>query len=285
VIELSIAIVSFNTSEVTQRTIAAAIADTSELDADVIVVDNGSRDGSVEAIRERFPAVTVIANRENRYYSAANNQALAAARGHFILVLNSDAEPRSGTLPAMVAHMKGHPDIGALSPLMRFPDGRLQRNCARQSTFSQLMLDHSFIGFLLRDRRQRARHCHWYGDWDRLSEQDVDVVPGSCMMVSREAVTRTGGFDERLRLYFAEDDWCARIRAAGLRVAYAPLGTVTHAEGVSTVGVRRLARRLYFDDMVKYATKHLGRFPAVCLWVLTRPTIWAMAAADILRGR
>jgi hypothetical protein len=283
VIELSIAIVSFNTSEMTQRTVAAVLADTAGLDAEIIVVDNGSGDGSVEAIRRRFPSIRIIANPVNRYYSAANNQAMAIASGRFVLVLNSDAQPNAGTLPAMIAYMHAHPDIGALSPLLRFPDGRLQRNCARLPTFSQLILDYTFIGFVLPRWRRLMLDRHWYSGWDRSSQKDVDVVPGSCLMVSRDVLNRTGGFDERFRLYFAEDDWCARIRAAGFRVVYAPLGSVTHPEGASTSGVRRLARRLYFKDMIQYTGKHLGRAQAVFLWILTRPTIWAMAAFEVAR--
>ena len=283
--ELSIAIVSFNTCEITLRTIEAVQADTVGMAAEIIVVDNGSVDGSSGTIQRRFPAVRVIANPDNRFYAAANNQAIAVARGSYVLILNSDAEPVVGTLPAMVAFMNQHPDVGVLSPAMRFPDGRLQRNCARRSTLAQLVLDHTLVGLIFRGRRQVALEHHWYSDWDRSSEKDVDVVPGSCMMVSRHALAKAAGFDDRFRLYFAEDDWCARVRAAGFRVVYAPLGTIVHPEGASTVGVRRLARRLYFKDMTQYAVKHLGRLPALCLWILCRPTIWGMAVLDHARGR
>jgi hypothetical protein len=284
VTDLSIVVVSFNTSEITQRTLAA-LTGVRDVAIEIIVVDNGSHDDSAAAIRARFPSATVIVNPVNRYYAAANNQAIAAASGRFVLVLNSDAEPGTGTLRAMTTYMDAHPDVGCLSPLMRFPDGRVQRNCARRWTFSELALEHSIAGFVLPGRRERSRRHHWYADWDRTTEKDVDVVPGSCMMVRRDVLDRVGVFDERLRLYFAEDDWCARIRNAGFRIVYAPIGSVVHPEGASTEAVAGLARRLYFDDMIRYAAMHFGRMSAGCLWILTRPTIWAMRASAIVRKR
>jgi GT2 family glycosyltransferase len=111
----------------------------------------------------------------------------------------------------------------------------------------------------------------------------VDVLPGSCLLVRREVLQRVGGLDERLRMYFAEDDWCLRIRAAGFRVRYAAVGAVVHPEGASVRQARRLARRMYFDDLVRYTRKHFGRHRAAALWALTRPTRWALDAAGSWR--
>jgi GT2 family glycosyltransferase len=281
--DLSIAIVNFNTRARLERTLHAVLADTRRLSAETLVVDNASRDRSADMVRDAFPAVALLANPHNRFYAAGNNQALARSQGRYVLVLNPDAEPAPGTLPAMVAYMDRHPDVGALSGLMRFEDGTVQHNCARLRTYRQLLLEYTVLGWLRPRARRRALDEYWYRGWDRTSERDVEVVPGSCLMVRREVLDGVGAFDERLQMYFAEDDWCLRIRAAGWRVRYAPIGAVVHSEGASVRQARRLARRIYFGDMVRYARKHFGRARGAWLWLLTRPTRWMLDLAGFVR--
>jgi GT2 family glycosyltransferase len=274
--DVSVAIVSFNTRTLLARAIEAVQVDTGHCAVEIIVVDNASQDGSAEMVRARFPAVTVLANADNRYYAAGNNQAVAASRGRHVLILNPDVELGPGALAGMVAYLDRHPDVGALGIPMRFPDGRLQRNGSRQRTYRQLLLEYTVVGLLRPRARRRALERYWYGDWDRSTERDVDVIPGSCLMVRREVVDRVGVFDERLRLYFTEDDWCARIRLAGFRIVHAPVGEAVHPESASVEQVRALARRIYFEDMVRYTAKHFGRGRAAWLWTLTRPTRLAL---------
>jgi GT2 family glycosyltransferase len=280
---VSVCIVSFNTRELVKRCIRAATADCADLDAEIIVVDNGSRDGSAVMVRKRFPAVRLIENAENRFYAAANNQAIGVSRGRHVLVLNSDAEVGAGAIPAMVAYLDAHPAIGAISADMRFPDGRRQLNCARFASFAHLLAQYTLLGLVFAGWRRRLVADLRYGDWDRASEREVDVVPGSLMMVRREAIVATQGFDERLRLYFTDDDWCWRIRQAGFRVVYVPVGATVHREMSSARQVPRLARRLYFEDMARYAELRFGRWRARTLWVLAWPTRVALAGAARLR--
>jgi GT2 family glycosyltransferase len=166
---------------------------------------------------------------------------------------------------------------------MRFADGTLQRNCARARTYRQFLLEYTAIGLLCPGVRKRTLDRYWYADWNRESDRDVDVVPGSCLMVRREAIDRVGGFDERLLLYFSDDDWCVRIAKAGYRVAYATVGQALHTEGASAGQAPRLARRMYFNDMVRYVAKHFGRARAAWLWLLTKPTRWALDLASMVR--
>jgi GT2 family glycosyltransferase len=282
--DVSIVVVSFNTREVLEETLAAVDDDTAGVSAELIVVDNASRDGSPELVRARFPKAALIENPENRYYSAANNQGLAAGRGRYLLVLNSDAAPRRGTIPAMIRYMDRHTDVGALSPRMEFPDGRVQRNCARRRPYAQFLYEYTLLGLLRPGARRACLDRCWYGDWDRLTERDVDVLPGSCLMVRRDAIERAGRLDERLLLYFTEDDWCDRLQQAGFRVVYAPIGAVVHPESTSVALVRREARGIYFDDMIRYVGKHFGRTRAIWLLVLSKPTRWLLDLSGLVRG-
>lgn len=282
--DLSISIVSFNTRDLLERTTQAALADMDGLEGEIIIADNASTDGSQLMVRKRFPSVRLIVNAGNRFFATANNQAVAASRGRYVLILNSDVELRPGTLPALVKYLDTHPNVGAATARVYFPDGRLQLNCARFSSYAQMLLDYTFWGIIQAGRRRRMRDESWYAGWDRLTEREIDVAPDSFLMVRRQAIEAVGGFDERLRLYFTEDDWCWRIKQAGFRIMYVPVGKAVHPESASVIQVKPLARRIYFEDMITYASKYFGRWRAWWLWLFTRPTYWGMALAGKLRG-
>ncbi len=278
--DLSVVIVSYNSGEWLVRTLDAVAADLAGLDGEILVIDNASRDGSAQELARRHAPIRLVANPENRFYTAANNQGLALARGRYLLVLNPDATPAPGTLPLLVAALDARPDVGMASCRLVWPDGRTQRNCARDWTLTALVMEHSLPGLVWRRMARRSWHDRTYDNWDRESEREVDILPGSVLIVRREALAVAGGFDERLRLYFGEDEWCARVRRAGFGVRYLPVGRVVHPEGTSTVAVRAMARRLYFDDMVRFAEIRFGAARARVLRALTWPTWRALAAME-----
>lgn len=282
--DLSIIVVSYNVRHELERSLTAALGDSSSLDAEIIVVDNASGDGSAAAVRAAFPAVTVVENPDNRFYSAANNQGFARARGRFVLVLNPDAEVRPGTLPAMVDALAARLDVGIASCRMLWPDGETQRNCCAARSYLSLLLDNTALGVVLSPLRARIRRREWYADWDRESEREVGVLPGSFLMARREVLETVGGFDERLRLYFAEDDWCARIRRHGHGVRYLAVGGVVHPEGASVRQTPRTARRIYFDDLDHYVAVHFGSRRATLLRIMARPYRLGLDMAGRRRG-
>lgn len=283
-VDLSVVIVSYNTRDLLRETIAAVLPESRSIALEVIVVDNASSDGSAAMVAREFPAVRLIANPENRFYVGGNNHGLSIAYGRYLLILNPDARPEPGTLVEMVAWMDGHPRAGVLSPLMTFSDGAVQRNCATHLSFRQLLLEHTFIGLLRPRARRTTVREYWYGDWDRTTPRMVDVVPGSCMLVRRDAVADVGVLNERLVMYFTEDDWCLRMTRAGWQVAYAPIGRVVHDESASVRTRQRAMRRLYFRDMVEYVRAHHGRGRARLLFALSEPTRWALDLAQALRS-
>lgn len=284
VYDLSISIVSFNTRDLLERAIRAALADTQGLNAEILVVDNASSDGSAAMVREKFRTVRLISNEVNRFFTAAHNQAIALSAGRYILILNSDVEIHRGTLPAMVKYLDAHPEAGLATTKLLFPAGSVQRNCAQFTSYTLMLLDYTFLGSVQRSQRQQIRRAIWYADWDRLTEREVDVIPGSFMLARREAIEATRGFDEQLRLYFGEDDLCQRIQRAGFRILYLPIGGATHPEGASVKQVRQLAKRIYFEDMIVYARKYFGFWRAGWLWLLTRPTLWGMSLKMVIQN-
>jgi N-acetylglucosaminyl-diphospho-decaprenol L-rhamnosyltransferase len=221
----------------------------------VLVVDNGSSDGSVDLVRDRFPGVLLIANASNRGFSAANNQGVEQARGRYLLLLNSDAEVEPAALRALVAYADEHPPAGVIGPKLLNPDGTLQPSGGRFPT--PMSTAASLLGLNRLTGRPR------YGtrrDYDLPAE--VDEVSGAAMLIRREVIDRIGGLDEGFAWGYEDIDFCLRARRAGWRVHYVPSARVIHQWGGSmrqapalTIVKAIAGRRRYFE-------KHYGRLSA-----------------------
>jgi hypothetical protein len=280
--DLSICVVSFNTRSLLERALETALADSQWMRHEAVVVDNASSDGSADMVREVFPGVRLVENRQNRYFTAAANQAFAEARGTHLLLLNPDTEIMPGTIQPLVAKLLDEPEIAAATPRMMFPDGRLQRNCSRFPSYEYLLLTYTFVGLLAPWRRRAVHDRIWFGQWDRLSARFVEVMPGSFMLIRRAAFEAIGPFDEKMSLSFSDTDWCRRAGDAGFKLAYLPVGGVVHQEGASRRQVLRRAQSLYFRDLWAFAAKWYGRGRAGLLAGLTLPTeAWQAVRAGL----
>jgi len=275
--KLSTVIVSYNTRDKLARALASLAAAGGVAPHEIIVVDNASTDGSAPMVRERFPSVRLIEAGENRWFSGGNNLGIWAAQGEYVHVLNPDTVVLPGALPAMIAALDAHPGLGAVTSRMTFEDGALQRNCSRRVTYADLLLGYTFLGALLPGWRNRRRARMWYAGWDRESDRDVEIAPGSNILARRGVLAKIGGFDERLKLYFTEDDLCVRIAAAGHAIRYLAGATIIHDEHASTQSMQRLATQIYFDDLITYTRLHFGATRAALLGALVRPTRAAFA--------
>jgi GT2 family glycosyltransferase len=282
--DLSVAIVTYNTREPLRRCLQSIRDHHGGVDLEVIVVDNGSRDGSVTMAREVMPQALVVAPGRNTWFTGGNNIAIQKATGEYVWILNADTVLQPGTLPTMLAYLRAHPRVGAVSCQMRFPDGRVQRTGSRMPAYADLVLDYSAVGLLLGPWRDRRRARLWLAGWSRDSSRPVEVVPGSNLMAPLALVRQVGAFDERFKLYFAEDDLCRRILDAGREVHFVGDAVLVHEESASVRQVRRLATRVYFEDLLRFAEKHHGRARAGWLRALVWPTRQAMDLVQRLRG-
>lgn len=282
--ELSIVIVNFNTREPLRRCLASIWAEHGDLDVEIIVVDNGSRDGSAEMVRAEFPEVKLIVPGYNTWFTGGNNLGLAAATGEFVFILNPDTVIHSDTLPTLIAYLRTHPQVGAVACRQVFPTGQTIRNCSRAPRYLDLLLGYTFLGALLFPWRNRRQARMWYTDWDRLSTRAVEVIPDSGLMASRALLQQLDGFDTAFKLYFTEDDLCLRILRTGRDIHFLAEVTLQHEEHASVQQVQRLASQAYFDDLITYARKYYGRAAAEILRALVVPTRRAMDLAQRLRG-
>ncbi len=201
--------------------------------AELVVVDNGSTDGSRRQLLDRFPDVEVVAPGRNLGYGAAANRGVAATTAPMVLICNADLEVRPGAVADMAAALADEPGCALLGPLIRDPDGERYPS-ARQFPGLIDAAGHALLGLFAPDNRfTRSYHQVDLGTADRGPEM-VDWVSGACFMVRRSAFEQVGGFDEAYFMYAEEVDLCWRLHRAGWLVVYLPTAEVTHLHGVST---------------------------------------------------
>jgi N-acetylglucosaminyl-diphospho-decaprenol L-rhamnosyltransferase len=262
-VDLSVIIVSWNVRDLLRRCLLSlrpSLSDSpaqGETASEVVVVDNGSRDGSPEMVAADFPEVRLIRNLENRGFTAANNQGLAVSRGRQLLLLNPDTEVVGNAVATMAAYLEAYPRVGALGPQLRYPDGRLQSSRRRFPTLSTALVESTVLQEWGHDNPILRRY--YMADTPDNAVQPVDWVVGACLMVRREAFEQVGGLDEGFFMYSEELDWCHRIKDAGWEIVYLPTATVIHYEGKSSEQVVA-ARHIYFQNSkVRYFRKYHGR--------------------------
>jgi N-acetylglucosaminyl-diphospho-decaprenol L-rhamnosyltransferase len=254
--DLGVSIVSYRTPELLRRCLAAVAEHRTDLELEVMVVDNASGDGSADMVASEFAWVHVIRNQHNVGFGPGHNQALRALHARHFLVLNSDTEPRRGALPTLVRYLDAHADVAVVGPRLVYPDGRVQPSRRRFPTTATLFLESTQLQRFW--PRNAVLDRYYVHDRDDVTEQDVDWLVGACLCVRASAAEQVGLFDERYFLYSEEIDWCRRFRQHGYRIVYLPTAEVLHHEGAST-GIDLASRDRQFQSAkLKYAAKWHG---------------------------
>lgn len=249
--DLSIIIVNWNTSELLLQCLASIYHAESHLTFEIIVVDNGSTDDSISAIRARFPEVRIIANDRNLGFAKANNQGLCAGTGRYFLLLNSDTLVLPKALDLLVDYADGHLEAGMVGPKLLNLDRSLQESWGKFPTFwSEL------TGRPIRERRPLG---------DPPIAYDVDWILGASMLVRSDVVDSAGLLDEEYFMYSEEVDWCFRIRAKGWNIHYHPLPEIFHIGGASASMNTLKQLSLLYQNKIRFFNKNYGYSRAVLL--------------------
>ena len=254
-IDLSIAIVSYNTKEVLLDCLRSVHAHTTAIAFEVIVVDNDSRDGTVAALKTAYPAMRIVANPDNRGFARAVNQALAVSRGRHVLLLNSDTIVGDQALATMVAYLDDHPDVGAVSCKQWTGDGHLNQTCF---PFPSIR-DHLFYSALFQriapTMQAAVTATHKI---DCTLSQDVDWANGACFMVRRSLLEQLGGLDEAFFMYFEDVDLCRRLRRHGYRVRHIAEAEIVHLIGRSSGRDPDRLQLVWELSRIRYIEKHFS---------------------------
>ncbi len=232
-LDLSVIIVNYNTKKLTLQCLTS-VFEQNGLSYDVFVVDNASRDGSAEVIKENFSQVRLIVNNKNLGFAAANNQAIKLCKGSFILLLNSDTIVSPGTFKTMVKFMHRHLDAGIASCKVVKPNGALDWPCKRSFQTPSIFFYRALrLDELFPKSKQFGRYHLTYLDENRTHE--VDGVCGAFLMIRKETIEDIGLMDEELFMYSDDMDWCFRAKKAGWKVYYYPQAQMLHFKSKSNI--------------------------------------------------
>lgn len=285
-LDVSIIIVSFNTREVLRECLTSVLLECKHLQAEILVVENASTDGSAEMIARDFPSVVVLASDRNLGFGGANNVALSVARGRYFVLLNSDAFFQPGALQLSIAHMDQTPGCGLGGGRLVGRDGAPQPS---SRAFHSVTRD----AVVLSGLAARYPASRLFGRFDRtwadpLEPAEVDWVPGAFSILRPSLLHQVGFFDPSFFLYYEEVDLCLRFRRAGIPVWYWPDVVVVHIGGESS----RQLKTLEFSDRAAqvvlwrmrstllYYRKHHGWRVHLARWMEQ-----SLYTASVLRNR
>jgi GT2 family glycosyltransferase len=259
-VDLSIVIVSYNTRALMLDCLKAVFESRADIRFEVIVVDNNSKDATVEAIRTRYPMVQIIVNHENRGFSKAVNQALAVSAGRCVLMLNSDTQVRRQALDQMVTCLDENPEIGAVGCKQWTGEGQLYQSCFPFPSIQDHLIHASFFRTCA-PAWQEALAAEQAIDC--MKSQDVDWINGACLMVRTDLLQACGGLDEGYFMYFEDVDLCRALHQRGYRVRHLADADIVHLIGKSGERDRAKLNLVWEFSRIRYVERHfppLNRF-------------------------
>lgn len=257
---LSIVIVTWNTRELTLKCLGSihGISEYGSLkdNLEIIVIDNGSTDGTSGAIKENFPGVRLIDNEENLGYAPACNQGMIRASGKYVLLLGSDTELTDGSLTGCIQFLNETPSAGAAGCKLIYPDGREQGNCKK---FPTLM--NAVFTYLSLDSFNKDYDMAWF---NYNETRQVDQIATTYLMIRRSVLEEVGYFDEEYRILYNDVDLCQKIYNAGHGIYFVHTSTVIHHGSYSTKSAPASVRKIMYKDVYRYYKNNFG-FIAVIL--------------------
>ena len=268
---LSIVIVSFNARADLENCLRSLTYAPPTIAHDVTVVDNASTDGSVEAVRDGYPGVGLIAQGTNAGFAAANNAGIRATRGELLLLLNSDTIVPAGAIDTLVERLRVHADAAVAGPRLVNGDGSTELSFG------------SMINPFVELKQKTILALHERGvrpvsEWLQQAsqrEQFVDWVSGACLLVYRTDAVAAGLLDERYFLYTEDVDFCAAIRARGRKILFTPAAQITHLRGRSRAVVPARANVAYRRSHIAFYEKHHPRWvPILKAYLWLRGASW-----------
>lgn len=281
-VDLSIVTVNYNTRHLLLECLRSLRQGNEGLRTQVIVIDNGSSDGSADAVAAEFPEVALIRNRSNEGFAAPNNQGLRMARGRYAMLLNSDTLVKPRSLETLVRFMDSTANAGACAPKLLNADGSLQPSCRSFPSLWRHFCDMTGLENLF--PRSFLGNFETRFSYDRTAE--VDQPMGAALLVRREILMEVGLLDERFRIYYNEVDWCRRIIRAGWKIFFVPDAEIIHYGGKTTELTNRSLEQ--FDEMnrncLAYYEKQFGRAGLIAYRLMTaagfsfRLLLWKLVA-------
>ncbi|MCX7918698.1 MAG: glycosyltransferase family 2 protein [bacterium] len=247
---ISVIIVNRNTQPLLAECLAAVDTTIPPMTYETIVVDNGSRDGSVPFLKSREPQVRLIENKRNTGFAHAVNQAISVATGVYLLILNTDIILPATAVASMVTFMEQTPDAGIIGGQLLNTDGTNQQSIAPYPSLATELLNKSILRLLFPKKYYHKNSVY-------QAPVAVETLVGAAVLVRKTSIERIGLMDERFFLYFEETDWCRRFNQAGEKVYFLPTVKIEHKQGQSTPPSLKIRAQIeYYISRYKYFNKY-----------------------------
>jgi len=281
--ELSVIIVNYNVKHFLEQCLYSVQAAARELATEIIVVDNHSTDGSMAYLLPKFPDVQFLENKENLGFAKACNQGLALARGRYILFLNPDTIVPEDCFVQCIRFIQAHPRAGGLGIRMIDGSGKFLKE-SKRSFPSPLTSLYKLFGLSRLFPHSKIFSRYHLGHLPEQSNNEVDVLAGAFMMIPRDVLDQTGGFDENFFMYGEDVDLSFRIQQAGYSNYYFAGSSIIHFKGESTRKGSMNYVKMFYTAMSQFVRKHYGGSRASLFTGLIHTGIWFRAALTAAAG-
>jgi O-antigen biosynthesis protein len=282
-LQLSVIIVNYNVKHFLEQCLCSVQAATQRLATETIVIDNNSADHSLEYLKPRFSQVNFIDNKDNLGFAKACNQGLAIAKGKYILFLNPDTIVAEDCFEKCIAFFENHTDAGAVGIKMIDGSGRFLKESKRAFP-SPLTSLYKLFGLAKLFPHSKTFAKYHLGHLDENKNNEIDVLAGAYMMMPKEVLDKTGGFDETFFMYGEDVDLSYRIQKAGYKNYYLADSSIMHFKGESTRKGTMNYVRMFYTAMSIFVRKHYGGSRAGLFNALIHVAIWFRAALTALGG-
>lgn len=247
--DLSVVIVALNGRDMTLDCLATLGDAASGLKYETILVDNGSSDGTADAVAAKFPGVRIIRNRDNHGYGPAANQGMRESAGRVVALVNNDTRLPKGSLRELVAFLDRTPDCAVVGPQLVHEDGRSQHSFDVEPGLASELLNKSLL-------RRLSPGSYPSRLQSRTEPFEVQNLVGACFVLRRSVLEELGGFDETFFYLYEETDFCRRARDRGLKVKVLPSVSIIHLQGRTRQSVRVRAKIEQARSRFAYFRKH-----------------------------
>lgn len=254
--DLSIIIVNWNTKELLDKCLSSVYRFAVDIDYEIIVSDNGSEDGSIEMLNEKYKDVILIKNNDNLGFGKANNIAVKKSQGKCILFLNSDTELIDNSIKILFDYMCLNKNVGACGGTLLYPDKRLQLSFGNFPTFPRIVWI-TLSGILHIKYNKKPLGIVPYNITEPIK---VDYIVGADLMVKKKTLDEIGVFDENFFAYFEETDLCYRIKKQGYEIWFLPQSKIIHVFEGSFKKFSKRKFEIFTESQFKYYKKNLGYY-------------------------
>lgn len=281
--KLSVIIVNYNVKYFIEVCLHSVLKAAKGIETEVIVVDNKSQDGSCEMIRDKYPEVTLIENKENAGFGRANNQGVAIAKGEYILFINPDTVMPEDFLQKQIQYLDDHPDAGSVGPRLIDGKGKYAPDGKKSfPSFSVAIFKTTGINKLFSKSPYFNKYYAVHVQEHETAE--VDMLSGCCMMVRRSVIDEIGGaFDEAFFMYCEDFDLSYRIQQAGYKNIYYPETTLIHYKGESTRKATISHVKIFNDALTVFVKKHYSKTNASLFILLINVGIVLRAIFSVMK--